>query len=248
MPCFNLHSLLNAAWDFKLLISLQQVYKYLKLLDKSCEFILPCFTKYCDCLSKYWIFWNNLFVCLTPSHFMAENAWRGSLLAAISIPCQLKQVAHLQQQGSGQGSNQMTAVYHQSLSSDSYVCDVELITWGPHFLCALAGSHSTALSSAFMNGFDGTRLLAYSVTASPHCYYTRTALTGEQKAEWTWAAANSGKDNLGNYLILPFFGGYFVCCFLAYKMWSATNKAGWDTTSPDTWFQNHRLWTLQTGE
>lgn len=149
-----------------------------------------------------------------------------NLPAAISFPCQLEQVTHLQQRRLGQGSNQMIAVYHQPLSSDSYVCDVELIIRGPHFLCALAGSHSTAPSSAFMNGFDGTPLLAYSVTASPHCYYTRTALTGEQKAEWTRAAANSGKDNLGNYLILPFFGGYFVCCFLAYKMWSATNKAG----------------------
>lgn len=98
-------------------------------------------------------------------------------------PVNLEQVRHLQWCRLGQASNQMIVVYHWSLGSDSYVCEVELITWGPHFLCELARSPSPAPFSIFMNGFDGTPLLAYSVTASPHCYYTRTALTGEQKAE-----------------------------------------------------------------
>lgn len=106
-----------------------------------------------------------------------------SLLAIINVFCQLEQVTHLQWCRSGQASNQMITVYHQSMRSDSYVCDGELITWRPYFLCKLARFHSIAPFSVFMNGFDGTPLLAYSVTASPHCYYTRTALTGEQKAE-----------------------------------------------------------------
>lgn len=77
---------------------------------------------------------------------------------------------------------------------------------GPGFLGAPA-------QAVFMNGSDGTPPWAHGVTASPHCCYTRTALTGEQKAEWSGAAANSGKDNLGNYLILPFFWRIFCLLF-----------------------------------
>lgn len=77
---------------------------------------------------------------------------------------------------------------------------------GPGFLGTPAGA-------VFMNGSDGTPLWARGVTASPHCCYTRTALTGEQKTEWSGAAANSGKDNLGNYLILPFFWRLFGLLF-----------------------------------
>lgn len=77
---------------------------------------------------------------------------------------------------------------------------------GPGFLGAPA-------EAVFMNGSDGTPPWARGVTASPHCCYTRTALTGEQRAEWSGAAANSGKDNLGNYLILPFFWRLFCLLF-----------------------------------
>lgn len=91
-------------------------------------------------------------------------------------------------------------------SSGGSAWAAEPVPRGLGFLGAPAGA-------VFMNGSDGTPPWARGVTASPHCCYTRTALTGEQKAEWSGAAANSGKDNLGNYLILPFFWRLFCLLF-----------------------------------
>lgn len=106
----------------------------------------------------------------------------------------------------------------QPRNPDSSVCDLQLVTRASDFLCSLARAPRPAPSSASMNGLTELLPLALSVTASLHCHHTRTALNRETKG-WMSPrpAANSGRDNLGNYLILPFFTGC-LAYFLAYQM------------------------------